>query len=66
LSSNRRFDQNYQNISGYVSKELAIRFRQHIAAKGLKINEGLEEALGAYLNADLSEGEASQDKKNNT
>ena len=63
MSSNRRFDQNYQNISGYVSKELAIRFRQHIAAKGLKINEGLEEALRAYLTADLSEEETSQDNK---
>jgi ribosomal protein L28 len=49
LSGNRRFDPNYQNISGYVSKELAIKFRQHIAAKGLKINEGLEEALRMYL-----------------
>jgi hypothetical protein len=49
LSSNKRFDSNYQNISGYVSKELAVKFRQHIAGKGLKINEGLEEMLRRYL-----------------
>lgn len=54
MSSNRRFDPNYQNISGYVSKELAIKFRQHIAAKGLKINEGLEEALRIYLESDTT------------
>jgi hypothetical protein len=49
LSSNKRFDSNYQNISGYVPKELAVKFRQHITGKGLKINEGLEEVLRHYL-----------------
>jgi hypothetical protein len=49
LSSNKRFDANYQNISGYVPKELAVKFRQHLTGKGLKINEGLEEVLRRYL-----------------
>jgi hypothetical protein len=63
LSNNKRFDSNYQNISGYVPKELAVKFRQHITGKGLKINEGLEEMIRGYLTTEGVElPPASEDK----
>jgi hypothetical protein len=63
LSNNKRFDSNYQNISGYVPKELAVKFRQHITGKGLKINEGLEEMIRCYLTTEGVElPPASEDK----
>lgn len=45
----KKDDPNYQQVSGHVPKDLAIRFKQHLAAKDKKLNEGLEEAITAYL-----------------
>jgi uncharacterized protein YaiL (DUF2058 family) len=59
---NRKNDPNYQQISAYVDKDLAIRFKQLIASKSLNISEGLEEALQAYLDAKHVK-DASQESK---
>lgn len=47
--ANKRLDPNYEQISGVVPKEVSRRFRQIIAAKGLKISDGLAEALQDYV-----------------
>jgi len=48
---NRKSDPNYQQLSAYIEKELVIAFKQLIAAKGLNVSEGLEEALRLYAAA---------------
>ena|GEM_PF-3967786 len=47
--ANRRTDPNYKEVSGFIPIDLLRQFRQHIAGKGLKVNEGLEEAIFTYL-----------------
>ncbi|HEY9596700.1 MAG TPA: hypothetical protein V6D33_03410 [Cyanophyceae cyanobacterium] len=47
--ANKRLDPNFEQISGVVPKEVSRRFRQIIAAKGLKISDGLAEALQDYV-----------------
>jgi hypothetical protein len=47
--ANKRQDPNYEQVSGVVSRDVSRRFRQVIAARGLKISDGLEEAMQEYV-----------------
>ena len=53
--TNRRKDPNYKEVSGFIPVDLLRQFRQHIAGKGLKVNEGLEEAIFTYLKQEKKE-----------
>jgi hypothetical protein len=45
----KRDDPNYSQVSGYVPKDLALRFRIACTAKEISQSEALEEAIGKWL-----------------
>lgn len=47
--ANKKQDPNYEQFSGVVPKDLSRRFRQVIAAKGLKLSDGLADAMREYV-----------------
>ncbi|MGF1493032.1 MAG: hypothetical protein ACFBSC_11395 [Microcoleaceae cyanobacterium] len=49
LLASRKDDPEYAQLSGHVPKDLARRFRIICADEGLKISEGLEQAIEHWL-----------------
>jgi hypothetical protein len=47
--TNKRKDPNYEQITGLVPKEISRRFKQLLAVEGLKISDGVTEAIKFYL-----------------
>jgi hypothetical protein len=47
--TNKRKDPNYEQITGLVPKEISRRFKQLLAIEGLKISDGVTEAIKFYL-----------------
>lgn len=45
----KRDDPNYSQVSGYVAKALALRFKVACTAKELPRSEALEEAIALWL-----------------
>ncbi|MCA1994147.1 MAG: hypothetical protein LDL41_19185 [Coleofasciculus sp. S288] len=45
----KRDDPNYSQVSGYIPKELALRFRIACTAKEISQSEALEKAIGQWL-----------------
>ncbi len=60
----KRDDPNYSQVSGYVPKDLARRFKIACTSKEISQSEALEEALGRWLEAENS-ASAKQDKEKN-
>lgn len=48
----KRDDPNYAQVSGYVPKDLARRFKIACTSKDISQSEGLEEALAEWLEKD--------------
>ncbi len=47
--TNKRKDPNYEQITALVPKEISRRFKQLLAVEGLKISDGVTEAIKFYL-----------------
>jgi len=45
----KRGDSNYSQVSGYISKKLAIRFKIACTSKEITQSEALEEAIQRWL-----------------
>ena len=45
----RRNDPNFAQVSGYLPKEMALRFKIACTAKEISMTEGLEQAVSLWL-----------------
>ncbi len=48
-STGKRRSEDYQQVSGYVRKNLAVKFKTYCKAKELEISEVLEEMIEKWL-----------------
>ncbi|MEM6426155.1 MAG: hypothetical protein AAF728_13505 [Cyanobacteria bacterium P01_D01_bin.128] len=47
--TNRRSDPNFVQVSGYLPKDLVLRFKQRLLLSDKSVQEGLEEAVSLFL-----------------
>lgn len=47
--TNRRSDPNFVQVSGYLPKDLVLRFKKILLMKDYSVQEGLEQAVQQYV-----------------
>ncbi|MBP0018961.1 MAG: hypothetical protein J7647_15610 [Cyanobacteria bacterium SBLK] len=48
----KRDNPNYENVSGYIPKQIASQFKNHCKNQSLSISDGLEFAVNSWLNTE--------------
>ncbi len=56
MAASRRADPDFSQVSGYVKKDLALKFKAECTMREISLSEALEEALDLWLKQAVKKG----------